>query len=448
MPMATVLKHLGPKRRVLPIATLVLAFMACSAPVLAEAQPQGAEVIVLYRITQGDNLYTLAERYLAKPEDYRVVQRLNRVAYPRRVPVGLALRIPRRLLKQEPVRAVVQSYRGMVKIGARPASVGMLVSEGDLIETGQKSFITLMLPDDTVVSLPSHSAIRVRRLRRTVLGHHLERLFAIEYGRANATVTPMTDPLSDFRFSTPAALTSVRGTKFRMSYDPAAARAAGEVLEGKVAFTAPLSDEQLLATGFGTTNGLAAPVPLLAPPDLLDADRAQSDEDLHFVIKPAAGAVRYHVQIGRDAGFLEVLDEVTTAIPEARLASLPNGSYFVRLTAIDVNELEGQPATYAFERRLNRISTSLEQSRAGRYRQYLFRWRAPDALGARYRFQLWAAEGEVPMVDEIGLTGMSFIVTDLPKGQYRWRVMTSESVGAKLFHKWTDYRELRVENAR
>src|SRR3546814_18707392 len=56
-------------------------------------------------------------------------------------------------------------------------------------------------------------------------------------------------------------------------------------------------------------------------------------------------------------------------------------------------------------RRLNRISTSLEERRAGRYRQYLFRWRAPDAPNARFRFQLSdSPDGSSPLVDEIGLT--------------------------------------------
>jgi hypothetical protein len=167
------------------------------------------------------------------------------------------------------------------------------------------------------------------------------------------------------------------------------------------------------------------------------------------VIKPLAGATQYHLQIGLDADFLEVVDEVTTAATEIAMPSIPNGHYFARVTGIDANLLEGRPSTYAFVRRLNRISTSSEQSRVGRYRQYLFRWRAPDTVDATYRFQLSAAEGAgPPLVDEIGLRNTSFVVTDLPKGNYRWRVMTSENVDGRQVDKWSDYRELRVENAR
>lgn len=405
--------------------------------------------MVRYPVSRGDNLFTLATRYLVRQSDYRVLQRLNRIADPYRLKIGLPLRIPTNLLKHEPVHGRVHSYRGTVRVGQRMVAVGMLVSEGDLIETGQKSFITLTLPDDSAIVLPSQSAVRVQRLRRTTLGHHLERLFAVEKGRAHATVTPMEDSLSDLRFSTPSAITSVRGTEFRVTYNAASNRTTGEVLEGAVAFEAPKAETKLVPSGYGIANELSAPIPLLPPPDLLGAGKDQTDEELRFTIRPLAGATQYHLQIGLDADFLEVVDEVTTAATEVTMSPVPNGHYFARVTGIDANLLEGRPATYAFVRRLNRIATSSEQSRVGRYRQYLFRWRAPDTVNAAYRFQLSAADGAgPPLVDEIGLQDTAFIITDLPRGTYRWRVMTSENVDGRYVDKWSDYRELRVENAR
>ncbi|MFD2137420.1 LysM peptidoglycan-binding domain-containing protein [Novosphingobium resinovorum] len=156
-----------------------------------------------YVVRPGDNLFRLAANYFIRTEDYRIVQRLNRVADPLRLPVGMVLVIPRELLRHEPVRGTVHSVRGAVRIGGKPAAVGMTVGEGMLIETGQKSFVTLALPDATTIALPSQSTVRVQRLRRLVFDSHVERLFGIERGGASATVTPMTDPQSDFRFSTP-----------------------------------------------------------------------------------------------------------------------------------------------------------------------------------------------------------------------------------------------------
>ena len=418
------------------------------APVPAPARPaaEAPAPTLRYVVKRGDNLFRLAVLYLARQDDYRTVQRLNKVADPYKLPTGMTLLIPRELLRREPVRGAVLSYSGAVRIAGRPATVGMVVGEGMLVETGQKSFVTFKLPDESSIALPSQSAVRVQRLRRVVLANNVERLFAIERGRASATVTPMTDPYSDFRFATPGAITSVRGTRFRMSYDDTAGRAASEVLEGKVGFASGDRDGQSLPAGYGTTSELPAPVELLDGPEIADGGSLQAGEDMRFTLKPLPGARAYHLQIGADAAFVGMLDETTTAAPEARFASLPDGRYFLRATAIDGNGLEGKPAVYPFERRLNRFAMGIDASWVGQYRQYQFWWRAPDAVNPQFRFQLAKAGKErKPMIDQGPLSGNSLIAIDLPTGSYSWRVMTTRDVGGQAVSQWSDYNELRVE---
>ncbi|WP_245892821.1 FecR domain-containing protein [Novosphingobium guangzhouense] len=408
---------------------------------------EAASPDVRYVVRPGDNLFRFAANYLVRTDDYRIVQKLNRVADPLRLPVGMVLVIPRRLLRHEAVKGTVHSMRGAVRIGGKPASVGMAVGEGMLIETGQKSFVTLTLPDATTIALPSQSAVRVQRLRRVVFESHVERLFAIEHGRASATVTPMTDPLSDFRFSTPRAVTSVRGTHFRMGYDAQAGLATSEVLEGKVGFDTGQDSTQTLPAGFGTTSELASPVALLPAPEFLMPGTPQTADGLFFALKPLPGAVAYHVQIARDDRFLEVVDEATSTSSQVRFASLPDGAYFVRATAIDSNELEGEPAGYRFQRQLQRMRMGIDMGWVGPYRQYLFWWDTRDATSARFRFQLAkAGKEERPIVDMPELSNTSQTVIDIPRGRYRWRVQTSRVVEGKISAEWSDYGELRVES--
>lgn len=457
MPMDIVLKHSLLRNRALAAGALILLATISGPAAIAETRTvqnparqssgKASGETVRYQVQRGDNLFRLATLYLIRPEDYRTVQRLNRVADPLRLPIGMILLFPRELLKHEPVRGAVHSYSGAVRIGGRPATVGMGVSEGTLIETGQKSFVTLKLPDDSSIALPSQSAVRVQRLRRAVLGNHLERLFEIERGRASATVTPMTDPLSDFRFATPGAITSVRGTRFRMSYDTNGGQATSEVLEGKVGFAAEAHDAQTLPAGFGTTSELPAPVALLDAPQLAGADGVQSGDDIRFALQPVPGAKAYRVQIGADAAFLSVLDETLTAAPEAHFGSLPDGTYFVRATAIDGNDLEGKPGITRFERRLDRIEMGLEVTPAGYSRQFRFWWQAHGAANPQFRFQLAKAGKEAkPMIEQGPLSGNDLIVIDLPPGSYRWRIMTSQIIGAQTVSRWSDYSDLRVES--
>ncbi|WP_324699461.1 FecR domain-containing protein [Novosphingobium sp. RL4] len=425
-------------------ASLAAALLATSAGVRAETPAH-----VAYSVNRNDTLYDLARRYFADPASYPVVQKLNRIGNPRRIPVGRILKIPRSMLRREPIEAVVQSYRGAVLVGARSAAVGLRVREGDLIETGERSFVSLRLPDSTTVSLPPGSRVRVERLRRTLLAESVERRFVVQRGQASGIVTPMTDPHSTFEFLTPRAMTSVRGTRFRTSYDPASGASKVEVSEGKVAFRETREKEQFVVAGFGTNDGLAAPVPLLAPPELMSPDRVQAEEQLVFAARPVVGAARYRFQIARDAGFMDVLDEAYAQVPRAEFAGLPRGTYFVRMAGMDGNDLEGLASTYSFERRLNRLRTSFEESRAGRYRQFLFRWQAPDAPEASFRFQLSRSpDGSAPLVDQTGLTGDAFVITDLAAGTYYWRVMSIEAAEGQVYTKWSSANELRVGAAK
>lgn len=424
---------------------LALPLVALPAPLCAKTPAPPVE----YRVNKGDTLHDLAERYFANPASYLVVQRLNNVINPRRMPVGLVLKIPRSLLRRKPIQATIQNYHGTVLVGTRNAAVGMKVGEGTLIETGRRSFVALRLPDGSTVSLPSGSRIHLERLRLTQLTESVERRFVVQRGQATGTVTPMADPESSFQLGTPRAITSVRGTQFRIGYEPESGNSRVEVVEGKVAYRGGKRAEQLVAAGFGLSDRLQTPVPLLAPPALAEPGKVQDEEDLIFALEPVAGAIRYHLQIARDAGFLDMIDESYSDRPESRFPAVANGTYFVRSMAIDANGLEGQPTTYSFERRLNRLHTSLEQGRVGKYRQFLFRWQTPDQTDAQFRFQLSRnADGSNTVVDQAGLKGSSFIITDLPSGTYYWRVMSMNASGSQVYTKWSQTNELRVEVGR
>lgn len=428
---------------------LSLALLLCFAPDRARAKEESDRMI--YRVVKGDNLYTLAERYFLRAGDYAIIQRLNRITNPRRLQIGTPIVIPRSLLRQEPVAATIHSFRGDVRIGARgnqsPATVGRTVREGDWIDTDRKSFVSLRLSDGSVITLPSQTSMRVERLRRTLLTRSIERSFRIDRGRAGAIVTPMKDPQSNFRLLTPTAVSAVRGTRFRMSYDPASGRTTTEVLEGTVGFKSDDQRiEQNLASGFGMTNMLSSPVSLLPSPELLRPAQIQDEEQLHFALKPLAEATGYRVEIASDAGFLDLIDETIVSSAEASLPSLRNGDYFVRVTALAADGLEGLSSTYAFRRQLHWITTSAEEQSVGRSRQYLFRWDARDTEKEQYRFQLSSnPDGSDPLIDEFGLTQTSLVLTDLPAGVYYWRVMTLDSIDGRPREKWSPFEELRVQ---
>lgn len=428
-------------------------------PASASATPPAAQIAapadpVLYTIRAGDNLYVLAQRYFTRIEDYIRVQRLNRVRDPYRLPVGRALRIPRAMLRYEKLAATVIACRGQIEVRSggqnRAVRQGGTVVEGDRIFTAENSFISLRLPDGSVVSLPSRSAVGVRRLRRILLTGGIERLFMLEKGQALESVTPANNADDSFRVSTPVAVSAVRGTEFRVRYDPDTARAVTEVLNGRVrvAATETAVPGVTVAAGFGaiaTASGTSGAVGLFPAPTLQQPGRVQDDPALRFEIAPLNKASAYHLQIASDAGFLDVIEEITTPASSAVLPSIPDGIWFVRASAIDADGIEGLPSIYSFQRRLQHIETAIDRRRAGRYREYLFRW-IVEGVGARqYRFQLIKDRPDAtPTVDEAGLSTDRFVITDLLPGTYYWRVMSLQFVDGAAYPKWSPVERLTI----
>lgn len=403
---------------------------AMAAPVAGASQPAD---IVLYRMARGDNLYTLAEHHLRRPGDYLAVQRLNRIADPRRIPVGTVLRIPKALLRFTALEAQILAFRGAVSIrrdGAEvPIAVGTRTREGDELVTGTNGFVSLGLPDRSTVSLPSQSRVTVQRLRRFSLTGGVDRLFAIGAGRARTVVTPMDATKDDFRFSTPAAVSAVRGTEFRMAY--VEGRSTMEVLHGVVDLsTAAARDAQAVEAGFGAVVADGQPpraVALLPTPTLIDGGHVQDGDALDFAVQALPGAHAYHAQIARDAGFIDAVSETVSPGLAFSLPSVDPGMWFVRVAAFDENGIEGMPVTVSFRRAPRPSGLPVETSKAGEEPEYLFKWTGGMSDHSQYRFQLRKDGDALPMVDEIGLTTSEFTVRNLPPGAYSWRVFTLDS---------------------
>jgi hypothetical protein len=299
------------------------------------------------------------------------------------------------------------------------------------------------------VSLPSQSRVWVQRLRRIVLTGGVQRLFELEAGRSRITVTPLRSPRDEFKVSTPVAVSTVRGTEFRTHYDEASKRASTEVLHGEVAVQPRQGHPVAVAAdfaAFATPDGTSAVYQLLPPPTLLDAGSPQNDDEVHFDIQPdPAAAGGYHVQVAPDAAFIDVIAE-TYGNQTAHFPELADGTWFVRVSAIDANGLEGRPATYSFERRLNGIAASVESGRSTGRREYLFRWLVTGGGRHQFRLQLMRDRSDGPVVvDEIGLTADGVVVTDLPAGNYYWHVMTMQFDGkGPPTTNWSPFEQLTI----
>lgn len=429
--------------RLVVVAGLALAAL----PAIAQA----ADPAEVYVVRRGDTLYGLAQAYLLQPSDYRVVQRLNGVANPRRLAVGKRLKVPADLLRTRPIEARVGAYRGSVQASlagrAVPLSVGATLAEGTVVATGANAFLRLDLPDGTRLSLPSQSRVRLGRMIAVEMTGVVRREISVEAGRLESEVVPLRNPRDSYTVRTPMSVSAVRGTVFRVAYDPASSTARTEVVEGVVAVDAK-AQETTVAANFGalvTAAGVSGALALAPPPRIDNPGRMQDEGQVRFHVADGPPARAYRARLAADAGFLDVLSETVAETRDLQFEDLADGVYFLRVAAFDENGLLGAPATYAFERRLNTLNVSapVSSSEDG-VRRYRFRWAAAGAGERTYRFQLLQQGAAVPVVDEAGLTAQELTLTQLPPGVYEWRVMSRTFAAGRYVEKWSPLERFEI----
>ena len=243
-----------------------------------------------YRVERGDTLIGLHGRLMRPDARWQVVQKLNRIADPRRLQPGSTLRIPVALLRSEPVAAEVLHSHGEVVVerpgGARDALVpAALLRAGDLVSTGAQSSASVRFIDGSTVLLGPLGRLRIERLSRLGGAGSAETQLRLDAGALETRVVPAR-PAPRFELRTPVANLGVRGTEFRSRV--AGERVLAEVLEGRVAVAA-----QTLDAGFGTVAsaaGVAPPQPLPAAPGLTGLPLRVERVLLQFAFDAVPGA--------------------------------------------------------------------------------------------------------------------------------------------------------------
>lgn len=352
--------------------------LALAAPVAAGAQDLNHTVVA------GDSLYTLAQRYLDDPRQWRRLQTLNRVADPLRLRPGSVLVIPGAMLRPQPASAEVLHVAGPVSTrdeGATPGTsatpaVGQRLAEGTRVTVGDGGYLSLRLADGSIVRLPSGSAARLRELRHAPASGASEASVELERGRVDSTVAPLATPRSRFEVRTPLAVGGVRGTRFGVAVADDG-DFIGDVTEGAVqvqraaATTAPAAAAAaLVRAGEGTrvAPGVDAPrvTLLLGAPDLSGLPAVV--EDISFVTLPlpaAAGARAWQVRVTPPGEPEQVLRNATFAQPSARWPGLPDGRYQVAVRLLDERGIPGREAVREFEVNARPEAPLLREPREG-----------------------------------------------------------------------------------
>lgn len=407
-----------------------------------------ADDILTYTMRPGDTLITLAEAYFERPGDYKRVQRMNNIANPRRISIGRKIAIPRELLKYRPIAINLASFRGPVTVNGAPARAGVTLPENTVMRTGAQGFATLVFDNGSRMAMPSNSSLSIRNARIYQIDDSRDVEIVLTSGSVRTKVQPHGNSGDRTRIRTRHSVTAVRGTEFGTALSSDDTAMVSEVYEGQIAVdpeNAPSDSGNLVNRGEGvrlSETGERLVAPLLPAPALNEPGKVQSGEELSFAIAQSApDAVAHRVEIATDVSFIDqILDERSTA-SAFTLPALPDGRYYLRLSAIDANGFVGMPVTYAFRRIRSGASASAAVSDDG----YLFRWQTYGARKPDVRLRIYAGTVDsTPLVDEAALAGESLKLSDLPPGEYFWQIGSRLIDEGDVIENWSQPEKLIV----
>lgn len=388
-----------------------------------------AERELTYVTRPGDTLIGLEHQFLAAQFSWKNLQRHNHVFDSLRMPVGARLRIPEAWLRIEPRVAQVIALQGDVTMDGRTLSLDARVPAGALLRTGAGAFVTLVMPDESRLTVQPDSTARLEHLNGVsgFAGQHAE--VYVERGRVETKVEAQRGPAARYRIRTPSASVTVRGTEFRVGADAIAHTAQTEVTGGEVAFDqAGVRATTALPSGFGVVARAGEPVPpprpLLPAPSLASTPTRIEQVNFALPFGTVEKAAAYRAQIARDTDFKDVVTEGKFVSSPARFSDLPDGAYWLRVRAIDAEGLEGFDANQAFELRARPVAPAVQLPADG-----VLAWDgAPEA--ARYRLQIATDESFAHLMVDRDVAARE-AAPALPPGRYAWRLASLRENGER-----------------
>lgn len=330
-----------------PLFTLLLALAICLPnPVVA------AEDYWEYTFRPGDSLWKIAEKYTTSINNWGELLRINSIedAEDRTLLPGTRISIPVSMLKLQPAPALVVAVNGapyVVRADGEQAklTVGIELYNGDRVVTGDRQSLRMQFADKSELQVLPNSEVVLDKLSQFEQTGMVDTRIRLNSGRVNTWVEKQ-KPGNRYEIKTPAAITAVRGTNFRLSSDDSQISRT-EVTEGFVAVSAGDSEKDI-EDGFGIVaeqdKPLPDPIKLLPPPrisDNLSVDKSK----LQVSWMNLAGAESYRYQLATDEKFDQVTIYGSTRENEIRLDELLPGQYFLRVRGVDQYKLEGMDST-------------------------------------------------------------------------------------------------------
>ena len=333
------------------ITALLLLLTICM-PGLGAAEQEYWE----YTFRPGDSIWKIAEKYTTSVKNWDEISKINQIRQgpDRKIRPGTRIIIPVSMLKLQPTPArviAVNTGASLIRANDDKAEISTdtLLYSGDRVVTGEGQSLRLQFADKSELQILPNSVVIFDKLSHHKSTGMVDTRLRLNSGSIKTWVEKQR-PDSHYELTTPAAITAVRGTVFRLSTD-ASQVSRTEVTEGIVGVSAD-ETEKAVKDGYGIVaekgKPLPEPVKLLAAPAISDNLFANRSE-LHVSWAKLDGAVSYRYQLASDEKFNTISIDASTQDNIIRLTGLQPGQYYLRIRGIDQLKLEGIDSTAGYE---------------------------------------------------------------------------------------------------
>lgn len=402
----------------------------------------------VYTIKPGDTLMVLAAELLDQPSRWSQVAQFNKLANPNLIYPGKVLHIPFQWLRNEPGEARIESVSGAVKLNGQMAKVGDVVPSGSKIETAKGAATRMSLPDGSSMNVLEQTQLEAKQLNKKRQGNFFSALFRLSSGRIDALKRKYPDGQSPLRIEAAHATIGIRGTHFRVGQE--GNNTLAEIEYGLVGFE-PKKGGKTLALGAGQgslANGTQAPhvINLLSAPTFKDLPERFEQLLVRVNLNETKGAQGFRGEVASDEDFANIVAQANADGTQLRIPNLADGTYWLRVRAIDAQGLQGQQAVTRFVLKAHPVPPLLiGPANNGKVRGEVpqFAWNEVSEADKSH-FQLAKdRQFHALVVDSASMSGQSFATEQaLAVGEYYWRVASVK--GALDQGPWGDVRVLRV----
>lgn len=399
----------------------------------------------LYSVKEGDTLWGLTSSHLLNASYLKKVQQLNNISNPLDLPTGSTIKIPTQWLKPVSIPVYADAIAGAAELvkkeGGRSAlKKGDLIGVGDSVRTKHNSSVILKFKDESSVTVEENSDLEVEILEQSRGDNKRKVQLHLKKGRVETHVNSIKKSKTQFIIKTPVSVTSVRGTRYRVSAMPEDNVSHTEVIEG-VVDVSNVGESQKIPKSYGTVvlKGVPpqAPIKLLAPPSVKDVPTTFRELPTQFALPDLEEKQKYRVQIVKTDAFQIIIFNKSFSSSDIHLPELADATYQVRIRRIDKHGLEGKNAQFTIVVNTEPKAPTLlaPKSEEGFAESDItFSWKESHAEQI-YSFQLSSTEEFSQLLaseDDISSPSIDWD-KDLEEGKYFWRVAAVDKDGKGPF---------------